>query len=149
MEPIRTILAAVDLTPRSDRVLEAARRVVPDERVACRVVHIVGDLESLLSVYGGGETLADIQTRIEREAEEKLAVLVARHYGERANLATEVRTGPVWSEIVAAAMHHRADLLFLGAHFADQPRDKLQGAVGQKVCRFSPCPVVVVPTAEA
>ena len=64
-----------------------------------------------------------------------------------ADVGAEVRTGPVWSEVVDAAIQWRADLLFVGAHFEDSPRDKLQGNVGQRICRFSPCPVVVVPTA--
>jgi nucleotide-binding universal stress UspA family protein len=149
MEPIRTVLAAVDLTPRSDRVLEAVRRVAPGADVACRVLHVVGDLETLLAVYGGGEALLELQRRIEHEAKGKLQGLAERHFAGLADVGTEVRTGAVWSEIVASAIHHRADLLFLGAHFADQPRDKLQGNVGSKVCRFSPCPVVVVPTAAS
>ena len=148
MESIGSVLIAVDLTSRSDRVLEAARRIVPDDRVQFRIVHVVGDLETLLSVYGGGDTLAALQERIEGEARGKLEKLARRHFGGNQEVAIEVRTGPVWGEIVAAALHCRADLVFLGAHFADQPRDKLEGSVGTKVCRFSPCPVVVVPTAE-
>ena len=149
MEPIRTVLAAVDLTPRSDRVLEVVRRVAPGADVVRRIVHVVGDLETQFSVYGGGEALPDLQNRIEREARGQLLELKQRHFGATEGVEVEVRTGPVWSEIVAAALHDRADLVFLGAHFADQPRDKLEGNVGIKVCRFSPCPVVVVPTAAS
>lgn len=146
--PVRNVLAAVDLTPRSQMVILATRRVVCDRSVRIVLLHVVSDLQSLLGVYSTGSPMGPLQTDIEENARAQLEALHREHLGDYENAVVEQRKGPIWSEIVASAIANRADLIFMGSHFSDKPRSKSVGDLVSKVTRISPCPVVVVPSAE-
>lgn len=145
--PIRTVLIAVDLTPRSAIVVRWARRVVTEPDARFVLMHVVSDLESLLGVYASGSPVEPLQSDIESRAVGQLASMRETLLGDRPDAATELRKGPVWSEIVAAAIANRADLLFMGSHSSDSPRLKAAGDIA-KVIRISPCPIVIVPSEE-
>lgn len=146
MEPIRRVLVAVDLTPRSELVIHAARRVVPDRGAEFVLMHVVSDLESLLGVYVAGGDVGSLQSDIRERAQSQLERLRAEHFRDGVDCRVELRQGPIWSEIVAAAIAHRSDLAFVGAHFTDLPKHKTTGDIVAKVTKIAPCPVVVVPS---
>lgn len=154
MQPIRTALLAVDLSTRSAKVLAAAVRFLqplPDSRIV--VLHVISDYEAALGAYAGASGLStgqleELQGKLEQGAEQQLAAVVADWPGDWPEPILEVRRGAPWSEIVAAAMHHRAELVFLGAHFQDLPKHKVLGDVVSRVTRQVDCPVMVVPTSE-
>ncbi len=148
MNAIKRVLIAVDLSPRSKLVIAAVQQVVPDPDAHLLLTHVVGDLEAEFTLYGRPSGSSDLQSELEKGAHARLEELRSAYLADRPNVEIEVRVGPRWSEIVAAAMKHRAELLFLGAHFVDRAEARAFGDVVQRVTRLSPCPVVVVPTAE-
>ncbi|MBK8975807.1 MAG: universal stress protein [Planctomycetes bacterium] len=148
MDPIRTVLVAVDLSSRTDKVMAVAHRLVLDRHGARAILlHVVSDYEAALGTYGTGRVIEGLQKDLEAAARGRLSELAAQ-WEAADEVAIDVRSGPPWSEIVAAAMHHRADLIVMGAHFEDLPKHKVLGDSVTKVTRISPCPVVVVPVAE-
>lgn len=148
MEPIRNVLVAVDLSDRSAKVVAAAARIVSESGARFRVLHVIRDLVAEAAFYDASQDLGSVQGDLERRAHEQLRALA--HSGLAARpVEVEVRSGVPWSEILAAALHHRVDLVVMGAHFRDEGPAKprvLADAV-TKVSQMAPCPVLVVPTA--
>ncbi len=75
---------------------------------------------------------------------------VMREEAERMGLsvATEVRRGDPFEEIVAHARETDCDLIVMG-HVGRRPRAKvLLGSVAERVLEFAPCPVMVVKAEE-
>lgn len=147
--PIRRVLLAVDLSPRSALVLRAARRVVPDPEVRLQLMHVVGDPVEALGAEDAGKDTAALQGELEVRARGQLEALRHDLLGDRPEVEIVLRRGPIWGEIVAAAMAFRADLAFMGAHFSDAiTAHRAVGDLAAKIARIAPCPIVVVPSEE-
>jgi nucleotide-binding universal stress UspA family protein len=147
---IRRVLLAVDLTSRSELVLQAARRVVPDPSVEFQLMHVVRDLAEVLGVYDSGQSTDALQREIETRAQDRLRGLREDLLGDRPHVEIALRKGPIWGEIVAAAMAFQADLAFMGAHFSDAARERRSVAdLAAKIAKITPCPIVVVPSEES
>lgn len=148
--PIRRVLLAVDLTSRSELVLRAARRVVPDPGVQFQLMHVVRDLAEVLGVYDSGQTAEGLQQEIETRAKVRLEELRQDLLGDRPDVEIMLRKGPIWGEIVAAAMAFKADLAFMGAHFSDASKERRTVAdLAAKIAKITPCPIVVVPSEDS
>jgi nucleotide-binding universal stress UspA family protein len=147
--PIQRVLLAVDLTSRSELVIRAARRVVPDSGAQLQLMHVVRDLAEVLGVYDSEKTADALQQEIETRAREQLQALRDDLLGDRPHVEIVLRKGPIWGEIVAAAMAFQADLAFMGAHFSDATKDRRAvGDLAAKISKIAPCPIVVVPSED-
>jgi nucleotide-binding universal stress UspA family protein len=114
------------------------------ERLNARVT-IVHAYE--VPVYGFPEGLAltaETVGRIEGATSEAMqgVVRLARRPG--VDVDGVLRQGPAWSEIVAAAMELKADLVVVGTHGRRGLAHALLGSVAEKVVRAAPCPVLTV-----
>ena len=147
--PIQRVLLAVDLTPRSELVLRAARRVVPDPGVRLQLMHVVGDPAEAVNTDREGADTAALQQELDARARGQLETLRHDFLGDRPEVEIVLRRGPIWGEIVAAAMAFRADLTFMGAHYSDAvTAHRAVGDLAAKIARIAPCPIVVVPSEE-
>ena len=88
--------------------------------------------------------LEEIQRELLEQGERVVGVL--RGEGERQGLtvASTVRRGDPFEEIVATAQQREVDLIVMG-HVGRRPRARvLLGSVAERVLEFAPCPVMVV-----
>ena len=86
----------------------------------------------------------EIQRELLEQGERVVGVL--RDEGERQGLtvASTVRRGDPFEEIVATAQQQEVDLIVMG-HVGRRPRARvLLGSVAERVLEFAPCPVMVV-----
>ena len=86
----------------------------------------------------------EIQRELLEQGERVVGVL--RDEGERQGLtvASAVRRGDPFEEIVASAQNLEVDLIVMG-HVGRRPRARvLLGSVAERVLEFAPCPVMVV-----
>lgn len=127
------IVAATDLTERSDRALERAVMLAREMGADLTVLHVVDD-----------ELPDEMASDQERDAltsiTEALAALDDR-IAERTSV--EVCFGAAWNEIVRHAAKARADLLVLGIPRPVLLRD-LRGTTAERVLRNSPVPILLV-----
>lgn len=138
--PIRSVLAATDLTPASDDVLGSAARLARASGARLHVIHAF-DLE--LSAYPGIEgSVPTFQGRI-AEAEERLGRQLARTLPEGMEASSrEVVIYVAHRAIVDRAAQVQADVIVLGPH-----RNRTSGLLGttaDRVIRSAPCPCLVV-----
>jgi universal stress protein E len=138
--PIRSVLAATDLTPASDDVLGSAARLARAGGARLHVIHAF-DLE--LSAYPGIDGSAPtFQGRV-AEAEERLGQQLARTLPEGMEAASrEVVIYVAHRAIVDRAAQVQADVIVLGPH-----RTRTAGLLGttaDRVIRSAPCPCLVV-----
>lgn len=124
--------------------------MVPDASVQFQLMHVVRDLAEVLGVYDSGQTADGLQQEITKRAQDRLEGLRQDLLGDRPDVEISLRKGPIWGEIVAAAMAFQADLAFMGAHFSDASKDgRAVADLAAKIAKITPCPIVVVPSEES
>lgn len=139
------VLVAVDLGDRSDQIIREALRIALPSQAEVIPLHVVCDLENLLGAYVVKKPLPELQGDLEIEGKARLRRLTQEYLGDSHQARELVLTGVPWSEIVGAAIRHRADLIVIGAHAEDRPEHRILGSTVARVLRNSPCPVLVVP----
>lgn len=132
----RSLLAPLDLTPGSDRILGrvALLPLADDARVT--ILHVVP---------------GSLPPRERREAERyatKLLATEAHHLRQslprKASIRTLVRRGAPAGEIAACAAHTKSELVVMGRGGGRALRDAFLGSTAERVIRQSRLPVLVV-----
>jgi nucleotide-binding universal stress UspA family protein len=143
MRPIRTILAAVDFSPHSEAVVDAAVTLARQFDAKVRLVHAYDIPIPLVSPYEVAIPELYLQ-ETRRIAAEKLAALVEQVNAKGVaadSLLTEV---PAAAAIVRAAEESKADLVVIGTRGHTGLKHLLLGSVAERTVRLSPCPVLTV-----
>lgn len=145
MTPIRTLLAATDLSAPARQAAERAARLAAAGGARLVLQHVVsgGALDRLRQLFGAAP--GDLRQRLLDEAREELrdlgAELLARH-----GVAADVHlgAGAVTAEIASHADALDAELLVLGARGASLVEDLLLGSTTERVLRQTGRPLLVV-----
>ena len=143
MNSIRTILAAVDFSPHSAPVIDAAVTFARQFGAKVRLVHAYDIPIPLVSPYEVAipEPYLEETRRI---AAEKLAALVDRVGAEGVAVDSLLTEVPAAAAIVRAAEESKADLLVIGTHGHTGLKHLLLGSVAERTVRLAPCPVLTV-----
>lgn len=143
MNSIRTILAAVDFSPHSAPVIDAAVTFARQFGAKVRLVHAYDIPIPLVSPYEVAipEPYLEETRRI---AAEKLAALVDRVAAEGVAVDSLLTEVPAAAAIVRAAEESKADLLVIGTHGHTGLKHLLLGSVAERTVRLAPCPVLTV-----
>lgn len=143
MRPIRTIVAAVDFSPHSAAVVEAAVMLAKQFGAKVRLVHAYDIPIPLVSPYEVAipEPYLEETRRI---AAEKLAALVARVTKEGVAVDSQLTEVPAAAAIVRAAEESKADLVVIGTRGHTGLKHLLLGSVAERTVRLAPCPVLTV-----
>lgn len=129
-------LCAIDLSPYSETVLAAAKRLAEQAQGELSIVHVV-QASGPVQVPESGKT---VYSQKVGEASEELSELLSR-----AGLALPVRVsaGPVKQRLLEAAAAETADVLIMGRSGTANPLERLRDLT-YAVVRDSPCPVLSV-----
>jgi nucleotide-binding universal stress UspA family protein len=140
---VKRILAALDGSPRSAAVLQAAvemARARHETITLFRSVGIPADIPQDLWKTTD-DPLLDV---MRRRADEFLAESASRVSQEMlAPIGREVAVGVPWEAVCEAARRHEADLLVIGSH-GYGGLDRLLGTTAAKIVNHAPCNVLVV-----
>ncbi len=145
MNPIRTLLAATDLSASARHAAARAAVLAAESGARLVLVHVVDDrlIAGLRTLRGAnGETL---QERLLDEVAGALAGLasaIEKRYGVAA--VVHLSTGSVLQEISGVADRFDADLLVLGARGEGFVRELLLGSTTERVLRMTTRPLLVV-----
>ncbi|SDT13890.1 universal stress protein [Pseudomonas oryzae] len=145
MTPIRTILAATDLSVPSRHAAERAALIARDCAAALTLQHVVhtGALEMLRQLFAAAP--ADLHQRLLDEAREELRAQAGELHLRFATAAElHLSAGAVVAEIAAQADALDAGLLVLGARGASLVRDLTIGSTTERVLRQTARPLLVV-----
>jgi nucleotide-binding universal stress UspA family protein len=128
---MRTILIAVDFSPVTHDVIQAA---VAERREGGGELH-------LLHVCARSEALSEFEW--ERQ---QLAALAALLREQGFSILTRVIHGHPSDEILEEIARLKADLVVVGPHGHSAFYDLVVGSVAEVLLRRSPCPLLIVPS---
>lgn len=145
MSPIRSVLAATDLSGPARHAVARAAAIAGHSGARLGLQHVVstGALDALRHLFAGQPV--DLQQRLLDKAREELHALAAElcpAHGTSADI--HLSAGAVLAEITAHADARDADLLVLGARGASLVRDLMIGSTTERVLRKSVRPLLVV-----
>lgn len=135
-EPPRRILAATDLSPVSDRAVEAALWVARHAAAELHVLHAVdrGDVSpEFLEAAPEGAAAAGLVRRIRSAARSRLEEFVGEIDSGDVRVVPHVVSGTAWKEINKAAKKLEADLVALGTVGRSGIPGMLLGNTAEKV----------------
>jgi nucleotide-binding universal stress UspA family protein len=143
MQPIRTILAAVDFSSHSAPVVDAAVTLAKQFGARVQLVHAYDIPMPLVSPYEVAipEPYLEETRRI---AAEKLAALVERVRADGVAVDSLLTEVPAAAAIVRAAEEAKADLVVIGTRGHTGLKHLLLGSVAERCVRLAPCPVLTV-----
>ena len=136
-----TIIVAVDLESENapDKLLQVASDIARTNNADVHLLHVIRAAPAIVSQYleSGYEKLAS------RTAEEKLDALAAGLDIGAGRVATTVRFGEIYQEILGFADKVSADLILLESH-KPGVADYLLGSNAARVVRHATCSVFVL-----
>lgn len=145
MTPIRTILAATDLSPLARHAVVRAALVAAELGARLSLQHVVnvGALDALRHLIDAGSV--DLQQKLLDEMRDEVAALAAE-LAARQGVQPEMHlvVGNVLAEIGSHADAIDADLLVMGARGAGFMRELLVGSTTERVLRKTTRPLLVV-----
>lgn len=135
--PARRILAAIDFSPRSQRVLRYAAALAQMSGGQVTVLHVIpgparGDADKALWTDRALHTLTE----------------ELRDAGLDPSTAVHVRHGGVAAEVDRFACDHRADLLLIAGRAAPGWNGSWLGGTAETILRHAHMPVLVLPGAS-
>jgi nucleotide-binding universal stress UspA family protein len=131
---MRVLLAASDLSPRSDRAVAQAAHLAARMDARLILLNVVDD-ELPATIFNEERSLA---LRALEDTAVRLTAL------PRDRIAVRVASGLDFREILVAAREEGADLIVLGAHRRAILEDILTGTTVERVVRNATTPVLVV-----
>lgn len=143
---ITNIVVATDFSEASEAALASALRLAQRLDAAIHILHVVENgLPAGLwfsEVYRAD--VANLQTTLVREAEERLHKDVAWIEQTKVRVTSGVQLGPAASTIVEVARQRGDGLIVTGTHGRTGLPHLLLGSVAERIVRTAPCPVLTV-----
>lgn len=134
---IRKVLAGIDLTPCSPRVLRYARDFAEQFAADVGLLHVIPATEERLELYFDG----DFRGRLIQEARDRLAQL---QIDAGTNFPVQIRSGELGHQFHDACMEAEADLVVIGrGHVKENGFGRLR-THSYELIREAPCPVISV-----
>ena len=145
MSPLRHVIAATDLSPRSRHAVRRAAQVAAHTGARCTLLHALG-IDDAGALVG---TLARFQRRLapalEKQAHAELDAVAATERGTHPGLAIKARVerSPATQALPALAQEVGADLVVIGPRGEGLARRVLLGSTASRLLRQTLCPVLV------
>jgi nucleotide-binding universal stress UspA family protein len=131
----RFILGAVDLTPESEKVIDAAVRIASGTGAALEILHIAPELEEATTIRAG--RLREMLARAQRQ--EAAVVIETQNEPEQSTMAND----NVADMLRQVALEKRADLVVIGRGELRRLFGGLRSNIFE-IIREAPCPVLSV-----
>lgn len=139
------ILATVDLSDVSPRVIAYARHLSKAWQADLTVLHVVHDVAKSGRILMSNEPLSTRQHNLETEAHDHLITLCASVDDNEVLCQTMIATGRPSAEVHRIIRECGVDCLVIGAHYEDKPEHQLIGSTAERLLRQLMCPTIVVP----
>jgi len=145
MAPLKrdVIVAPIDFSPATDRILDAALDLAGGDHSRIRTLHVLPPLDTLAPGVAWGAPFPD--TREEGVRNHGRTVLRDKRLTD---VRFDVRLGHPAHEIIEFAKAEKADLIVIASHGYSGIKRFLLGSVAEMILRHAPCPVLVLRRAE-
>ena len=139
------VLAAIDFSPVSDRVIELAADLASASGAALTVLHAAAPEPGFIGYDVDPQQTRDQRASELREEHGQLHDIGVALRERVPQVRVRLRAGPTVETILAEASDAGADLIVVGAHRHARARQLLLGSVSKALIKDAPCPVTVVP----
>jgi nucleotide-binding universal stress UspA family protein len=145
---MKTVLAPVDFSPVTQRVVEEA--AVLARAIGGRLVllNVVPPPPIMASEYAANDVAVQVLQQSKRAAATKLARLQKQLSDVGLTAHAIHRVGPPGPRIVEQAERLQAELIVIGSHGHGSIYDLLVGSTTTRVLKVATCPVIIVPPAK-
>jgi len=145
MLPFKKILCPTDFSEPACKAIKAAGEMAEKFSSELILIHVVGPVPVLETPTGlAGFDVAAYQQELSDSAESSLQLRLEEHIPESVNARALVVHGEAAHEIVRVAKDEGVDLIVVSTHGATGWRERIFGAVSEKVLRHAECPVLTV-----
>jgi len=145
MLPFKKILCPTDFSEPACKAIKTAGEMAEKFSSELILIHVVGPVPVLETPTGlAGFDVAAYQQELSDSAESSLQLRLEEHIPESVNARTLVVHGEAAHEIVRVAKEEGVDLIVVSTHGATGWRERIFGAVSEKVLRHAECPVLTV-----
>ena len=142
---IGSILVPFDFSEFSEKALTWGIEMAKQLRGRVLLLHVIPAFDSSSPVFSTGAfPIAELQDKLQAEAEDKAKALVAGTDRQPVVIHTVAVTGDPFQEICRVAADEEVDLIVMGSHGRTGLRHVLLGSVAERVVRHAQCPVLVV-----
>jgi nucleotide-binding universal stress UspA family protein len=140
MKDIKKILAPVDFSENSQKVLESAVFFAGKCEAELHVIYVVQSFEDYSGFFVPHTPIIKFEEEMIQSAEKKMEDFLQGHREATA----KVLSGDVAEEIVDYASRAGIDLIVMGTHGYKGIEKIMFGSVATKVVKSAPCPVLTI-----
>jgi nucleotide-binding universal stress UspA family protein len=141
---MKTILAAIDFSDATERVVTAAAELTRALDGELHLLHVVPPDPDFVGYEPGPQHVRDQVAQSIAEDRHEIVELRDRLKTSGIQAQAQVVQGPTIQKILEEAHRLPADLVVIGTHGHGALYDLVLGGVSDGVLRKSPCPVLVV-----
>jgi nucleotide-binding universal stress UspA family protein len=142
------ILAAIDFSPVSDRVIELAADLALTSSAALTVLHVAAPEPGFVGYDVGPQYERDRRASELRDEHRRLQEIGEVLRTRIPEVRVRLRAGATVETILAEADASGAGMIIVGAHRHARVHKLLLGSVSSALIREATCPVTVVPPVD-
>jgi nucleotide-binding universal stress UspA family protein len=142
---VGSILAAVDFSAVSDRVIEDAARLAAAFELPLTLVHVAAPDPEFVGYDAGPDTVRDSRAAELRDEHRRLQDAAAGCRQRGIDCHAVLIQGPTVEELLEAAERTSAEVIVVGSRGHGAVRRALVGSVSEGVIHGATCPVWLVP----
>ena len=146
--PMKTVLAPVDFSPITQRVVEEAAALTRAISGRLVLLNVVPPPPMMASEFAANDVAVELLQQAKRAAATKLSRLQAQLSAGGVTAHAIHVVGLPGPRIVEQAERLEADYIVIGSHGHGSIYDLLVGSTTTRVLKVAPCPIVIVPPAE-
>lgn len=146
---MKTIIAAIDFSDASDRVLSEVRELAQSIGASVHLVHAIESFANFYDIYG--YTVPDT-SEFERHANERASLRLTEKAAELGipadRIVTKILLGSVVDSILDYTKECENALLVIGTHGHGVLARVMMGSVAEKILRRVESPTLVIPVRD-
>jgi len=142
IEDVRKILAPVDFSENSQKILLEAQLLAEKFKAQLVVVFVVQSIDDYSGFFVPHMPLAQFEEELLDGAQNKMKNFLAENLPDGCESA--VLAGDVAFEIIDYAKGNSIDMIVMGTHGYKGLEKVLFGSVAEQVVKNSPCPVLTI-----
>jgi len=142
---MKKILAAIDFSDVSDRVLDTAVASAKAHGAGLVLVHVAAPEPEFIGYEVGPVSERAARAEHLREEHRQLQAMAKRCQAAGVDATALLVPGYPAQQIIQESAEHEASMIVIGSHGHGAVYRLLVGSVSEGVIRHAPCPVLLVP----
>ena len=144
----KRILFCTDFSENSDYAFEFAFGIAKRDEGLLYILHVIpgNPQEAFVESLMPEDIVEEMHRAIEEDVDNKFKEHYVEKIGNGVKFEIVTRTGKEHDEIIKFANKEKVDLIVIGTHGSTGIEHVFFGSVAEKVIRYSPFPVFIIPS---